>query len=167
MCVCVCVCVCLCVTNHQSMGCVQIMRWWSSNLGQCPLRNLGSIAYCYLFILVQSCLPFLPYNVLPGGSSPFCPNTSSTDVRRVSAHDHPPTWASSISIPAYQCSMPRPYPLLSVTPPSDPLLLLPRLMDSCRRRTLAAEEIASTSTFSCFSANACLNHGTRSLPPPS
>ena len=25
---------CVCVAGHQSVDCVQIMRWWSSNLGQ-------------------------------------------------------------------------------------------------------------------------------------
>ena len=35
--------VCVCVTGYQSLECVQIMRWWSSNLGQRPLWNLGSV----------------------------------------------------------------------------------------------------------------------------
>ena len=36
-------CVCVCVTGHRSVEYVQIMRWWSSNLGQWPLQNLGSV----------------------------------------------------------------------------------------------------------------------------
>ena len=42
----------MCVTGHQYVGCVQIMRWWSYNSRQWPLRNLGSVAYCNIFILV-------------------------------------------------------------------------------------------------------------------
>ena len=34
VCVCVCMCLCVCVTDHWSVECVQIMRWWSSNLRQ-------------------------------------------------------------------------------------------------------------------------------------
>ena len=29
-----CVCVCVCVNGHESVECVQNMRWWSSNLGK-------------------------------------------------------------------------------------------------------------------------------------
>ena len=35
---------CGCVTGHRLVEYVQIIRWWSSNLGQWPLQNLGSVA---------------------------------------------------------------------------------------------------------------------------
>ena len=66
---------CVCVTGHQSVECVQIMRWWISNLRKLLLHNLGSVASCYVFILVLPHPPFLPSNFLTRGSAPYRPNT--------------------------------------------------------------------------------------------
>ena len=41
---------CVCVSSHQTVECVQIMRWWSSNLIQGRLRSLGSVANCYVLV---------------------------------------------------------------------------------------------------------------------
>ena len=63
----------VCVTGHQYMGYVQIMSWWSSNLGQWPRQNLGSVAYCYISIIGPP-HPILPFSgVLPGWVSPPAP----------------------------------------------------------------------------------------------
>ena len=48
---------CVCVSGNQPVECVQIMRRWSSNLGQGPLKSLGSVTNCY--ILVYLTHPFL------------------------------------------------------------------------------------------------------------
>ena len=106
---------------------------------------------------------------LQGGQPPPdpTPNTPSANVRLVSTQDHLNTWASPVSIPAYQCSRTLPYPLLSMIYPSDPLSLFPLLPYSCCRCTLAAAEIYSTVTFRCFSAATCLHHGTQRFHPPS
>ena len=146
------------------MGYVRVVRWWSSNLGQLPLQNLGSVAYCYVFILYPPRPHFPPSNVLPEGVAPSCLDTPSTGVRHVSTQDHMPE--SPVSVPEYLCFWPLPYPSISVLPPSDPPLLFPRLPDPRCRRTLAASKISSTLTFSSLSAAACLYHGTRSFPPP-
>ena len=164
---CVCVYVCVCVTGHRSVGFVQIIRWWSSNPGKWPLRNLGSVAYCYVFILDLPHPLFPPSDVLPGGAPPSFPNTPSTNVCCVSEQDHPPTWDSPVSVPAYRCYRPYTYPSLSVLPPSDPPSLSPCLSDYHCRRTLAAYKISSNATFSCFYAAACFHHGTRIFQPPS
>ena len=82
---------CVCVTGHQSVGCVLTMRWLSSNPRQQPLCNLGSIAYCYVFIFCPTRLPLPLSDVLLGGSDPSCPDTPFTNVRRVYAQDHLPT----------------------------------------------------------------------------
>ena len=93
---------CVCVTGHQSVECVQIMEWWSSNLGQWPLPNLVSVAYYYVFILFLPRPPFPSSDVLPGGEAPTsCPNKPSTNVRIISTQYHPPTWESTVSVPAY------------------------------------------------------------------
>ena len=149
------------------MGCVQIMNWSISNLGQWPLWNLGSVAYCYVFIIGPPNPLFLPSNVLTGRVSTSWPNTPYTDVCLVYAQDHPPTWESPVYFPEYLCSRPHPYPFLSVLPPSKPPFLLPHLPDSSCLRTLAAAKISSTVTFSCLPTSACLYHGTRIFPPPS
>ena len=154
-------------TGHRTVGYVQIMRWWSSNLRQRPLQNLGSVAYCYIFSIDLPFPLFLPSDALTGGAAPSCPETPSTNVRIFSAQNHPPTWASPVSFPAYQFSRPLPYPSLSVLSPSNPPFLSPHLGYSCRRCTLAASKIFSTVTFSCFSASACLHYGKRSFPLPS
>ena len=81
-----CVCVCVCVTGHQSLECVWIMSWWSSNLLQWPIRNLGSIANLSIYIPVPPFQLFslspsmsqLPYHPLPfdWSASIFAPNYS-------------------------------------------------------------------------------------------
>ena len=57
---------CVCVTGHRYVGYVQIMRWQSSNIGQQPLKNLGSVAYCCAFILDPTRSLLLPSYVLFG-----------------------------------------------------------------------------------------------------
>ena len=59
----------MCVTSHQSVECVQIMRWLSSNLGEWPLWNLGSVAYCYVLYLSHPTLPSLHIMSLRGGEA--------------------------------------------------------------------------------------------------
>ena len=66
---------CVCATGHSSMVYVQIRMWWSSNLGQKPLHNLGSVDYCYAYILEPPHLLFPPSNVLLGVAYPSCPKT--------------------------------------------------------------------------------------------
>ena len=59
------------VSGHQPVECVQNMRWWSSNLRQWPLLNLGSVAYCYLLVYLTR--PTLSYRFLmyfSGGQPP-------------------------------------------------------------------------------------------------
>ena len=77
----------LCVTGHQFVECAQIMMWWSSNLGQWLLRNLGYVAYCYVFILVLTLPPFLLSNVILGGNTPNAltppPPTSVVSPHRI------------------------------------------------------------------------------------
>ena len=68
-------CVYVYVNGHRSVGYVQIRRCWSSNLGHWTLRNLGSVIYCYTFILDPPCPIFLPYSVFTGGVTPSCPGT--------------------------------------------------------------------------------------------
>ena len=137
---------CVGVAGHQTVYCVQIMRWWSSILLQRPLQNLGSIYNCYVFVYLtrpalSSCL-LISFR----GSSPSLPNTPHHG--RVSTQDHTPTWASPVSVPEYQCLPPHSYSALSVLPPSDPSSLLPHLPDSCHRRTLASVKISSIVTLS-------------------
>ena len=158
---------CVCVTGHRSVGYVQTMRWRSSNLGQQPLQNLGSVAYCYVNILDPPRPLFQPPNVLLGEATPSCLDKPSTNAHRVSAQYHPTNWPSPVSVPVYQCSWPLPYHFLSVLSFSDNPLLLLRLLDYRRRRTLAANKILSTVTFSWFSAVTCLHHFTCSFLPPS
>ena len=73
VCMCVCVSVGACVAGHQSMDCVQIIRWWSSNLGKRPLRNLRYVTNCYIFILVPLYPSFLLTDALLGGVTPLLP----------------------------------------------------------------------------------------------
>ena len=79
--------VCVCVSGYQSVECIQIMMWWSSNLGKWTLRHLGYVAYCYTFILVPPRLSFLPPDVLTEGASPSSlkppPPTSGVDLQRI------------------------------------------------------------------------------------
>ena len=158
---------CVCVIGHRYVGYFRIMRWWSSNLGQWPLHNLGSVAYCYLFILDPPRPVFPPSNVLLGGGRTLLPQYPSTDVHRFSAQYHPPNLVSPVSVPVYRCSWPSPYPFLSVLSPSNPLFLLPRLPDSRRSCTLVTYKIFSTVPFRWLSTATCLHHCTLSLPPPS
>ena len=75
-------CVCVCVAKHQPVECVQIMRWWSSNLRQRPLRNLGSVANCYLLVYLSRTL--LSYRFLiyfrGGGNTPLLNRHPTTNV---------------------------------------------------------------------------------------
>ena len=139
------------------------MRWWSYNLGQGPLRSLGSVSNCcILFYLTRP--PSLPAScLLPGRGISLLPQHPHHQL--VSSQDHPPTSESSISVPAYQFLPPLPYSSLYVLPPSNHPSLPSHLLDSCRRRTLTAGEIASTITLIWFSAALCLHHITWSLPP--
>ena len=155
--------VCVHVAGHQPVECVEIMRWWIYNLRQGLLRILGSVANCYALVYFarpyhSSCLL-----VYFRGGIPLLPQ--HPHHRRVSAQDHPPTWASPVSVPEYQCLTPQPYSSLSVPPPSNPPWIPSRLTDSCCLHTLAGVEIASIATFSWSSAAFCLHHGTQSLPP--
>ena len=62
-----------------------------------------------------------------GGAAPSFPDTPSTYVHHFSTQEHPPTWESTVSVPSYWCSLPRPYISLSVLPPPPP----PTLSQSC------------------------------------
>ena len=83
--------VCACVTVPRSVGYVQIMRWWSSNIGKQPHQNLGYVAYCHIIILDPPLPLFPPSTVLLGEAATYCPDTPSTDVHCVSSQDHPTT----------------------------------------------------------------------------
>ena len=75
------VCVCVCVAGHQPAECVQIMRWWISNLGQGPLRSIKSVANFYVFVYLTR--PSLSSRFLIsflGGAAPTGPDTPTTDV---------------------------------------------------------------------------------------
>ena len=82
---------CVCVTGHRYVSYVRFMRWWSSNLGQKPLHNLGNVAYCCVFILDPPRPLFPPSNVLLGGEDPSCPDTPSSGVNRLSSQIIRPT----------------------------------------------------------------------------
>ena len=76
-----------------------MMRWWSSNPGQKPLRNPGYVAYCCVFILVLPRPPFPPSNLLPGGSDLYLPKPPPPPhmgvfvaSRRPPVPDDPPCW---------------------------------------------------------------------------
>ena len=129
-----------------------------------PEPRLLFFIVTYLFLYLPS-LPYLCLMSFRKGAAPYCPNTLSTDLCCVSAHNNLPTWASPFSDPAYQCFLPRPYPSLSLLLPFDPPSLSPHLPNSCRHRTLAADKISSTVTFTCLYSTACLYHGTWSFPP--
>ena len=75
------------VTGHRYVDYVQIMRWRNSNLGQWPLWNLGSVAYCYVFIIDPPCTLLPSSYVLLAGSAPSFPNTPSAKIRLVPAQD--------------------------------------------------------------------------------
>ena len=81
----------VCVTGYRSMGYVWIMRWCISNLVQWPLRNLVSVAYCYIFILDPPHPLFPTSDFLLEESATSFPDTSSIEARRVSAQYHLPT----------------------------------------------------------------------------
>ena len=68
----------MCFLGHRSVACVQMMRWWSSNLRQWPLRNLGSVAILNTYsrpsfptCLNRFCIVpgFLPHSPPPPTSS--------------------------------------------------------------------------------------------------
>ena len=119
-----CLKICVCFTGHRSEGYVWIMRWWSSNLGQRPCRNLGSMAYCYIAIIDPPRHLLPPYGVLLGGEATSCTNTPSTNVCLVSTHDHSLTQESPISVQAHQFSRASPFPVAVCNPPL-PLIPLP------------------------------------------
>ena len=58
---------CVCVTGHRSVEYVRIIRRWSSNLRHWPLQNLGSIAYCCVFIIDPPRPIQTPSDILLGG----------------------------------------------------------------------------------------------------
>ena len=107
---------------------VQIMRWWSSNIGQQLLQKLGYITYCNIIILDPPRTLLTPSNVLLGGKASSCPDTPSTDVHRVSAQDHPPPEHHCTSIPMFPastlpftvCDIPLGPSLALFTPPGFP-----------------------------------------------
>ena len=87
---------CVCIAGHHPVECVQIMTWWSSILGQWPLRNLGSVANFYVIFtwpgptsLPDSWCPSRVVRPLPP-QPPF--------HQRVYAQYHPPIWASPVSV---------------------------------------------------------------------
>ena len=110
-------CVCVCVIGHRFVECVWIKRWWSSNLGQLPLQNCGSVAYCYIDILDPPRPILPPFNVLPGGrhlppiptlpprTSKFYPNS----IIRPPGHYLYPSQHTYTPVPL-------PHPLLPLTP---------------------------------------------------
>ena len=91
LCMCVQMCiwlwVCVCVAGHQTVECIQIIRWWSSNLRKVPLRSLGSFANCYLLVYFNrhshSSHPLIYFK---GGGTPLLP--WHPHHRCVSAQDH-------------------------------------------------------------------------------
>ena len=92
----------VCVTGHWYVRYVWIMRWWCSNLIQWPLRNLGSIAYCYIAYF-WTCPPPPPDDWCPyRKSSHYCFTSPSTNNLPVTAWDRPPTQASPVSVSAYR-----------------------------------------------------------------
>ena len=69
-----CVCVCVFVTLRQSLERAQIMRWWNSNLRQCPLRNLGSVTNVtsiYPCLAVSTVFWVIPVTLYVSTFSPF------------------------------------------------------------------------------------------------
>ena len=73
--------VCVCVTVHKTVECVQIMRWWSSNLVQGILRRLGSVANGY--VLVYLTRPSHSSRLLvsfQGGHPPPAPTKNNTNM---------------------------------------------------------------------------------------
>ena len=79
-------CVCVCADGHQPVDCVQIMRWWISNLGQGLLRSLGSVDNCYIhvYLFTWPDPPTLPtswfLSGVRGRASPLFPETPTTNV---------------------------------------------------------------------------------------
>ena len=96
---------CVCITGHWSVECIWIMRRWSSNLGNLPLWNLGSVTYCYIAILDPPHPLLSTSDLLSGVSAPSYPDIPSNNVSLVSAQNNPPTRASPISIPEYWYSV--------------------------------------------------------------
>ena len=81
------------------MKCVQIIRLCSSNVGQWPLQNLGSVVYFYISILdPPRPLSFCLMSFWEGGGIPPWLETLSADICLVSTQDNPPMWASCLSI---------------------------------------------------------------------
>ena len=120
---------------------------------------LGSVAYCYVYLLELPHPLLLPSDVTPPHPSSFFPT---------STQDHLPTWASPVSVWAYQktCHPPLPHPSLTETDSSStpsPPLCLP---DSRFRLSHADSEIYFRVIFSCCSAAARYHHGLRNLTPP-
>ena len=134
--VCVCVCVCVCVTGHQSLECVQIMRWWTSNIVQWPIRNLGYVTYCYTAIIDPTHPLPLPPNILPGEADPSWPKTPSTNVHILSTQDHLNTRASPVSVPEYRYVCASYSPVSTSNPPTHPL--------PCHRHTCRIPVAATT-----------------------
>ena len=103
--------------------------------------DLGSVAYCYVAIILSNTLPFLSSNRCPlEGETHFRPFFLYTNDHPVTTQDHLPTRASPVSVPSYQdhhvphctgssihlsvarlhCHLPPPFtllPLIQVPPP--------------------------------------------------
>ena len=123
--------------------------------------DLGSVYNCYIAIILKPAPPFS--NLHPmyawGGDTPSRPFPLSLDNPHVSTHDHSPTRASPVSVPAYQgLPLPASDYVTSLHPRSSP-----RLLDF-QRHYLAAAKISSNVALSCFRAVVCHHHG--SQPPP-
>ena len=157
------VCACAYVTGHRFGEYAQIMRWWSSNIGQKPLRNLGSVNYCYIAIL-DPLRPLLPSSdVFPGGVSPLLlqhPLHRLLSCLHTGLSTQPGVTYLRPRIPKIPCLS---LTCLCQSPPPPPTP--PRLPDSSFRCSLTAAEISSNMTLRFFYAAACLHQGSRIFPP--
>ena len=169
-------------TYHQYVQCDWIMRWWSSNIGQWLLQNQALLLIVTYLFTRPPCLTLILLD-LPPRESPL-PSLSSDTAHLAFKQDHPPTWASPVSVPAYHSRVisPRDLPLTWESPISDEsypypsitfLLpvprwypLPPRLPDHRRLRPRASSKIYFKTALNWASAAVCLHNRDRLLPPP-
>ena len=139
-----------------------VSKLWRGDVPTLHPPDLGSVANCYIYILIINTPHFLSAaQCSPGGGYPLVP-LPSIPPPRVPTQDHLPTRSSPVSIPAYQVpSLPSSDSATSLHP-----LPSPRLPDS-QWCALSATEISYNITISCFRASVSLHHGSHHLPPPS
>ena len=138
---------------------------------------------CHLLLRIYysspPCLPLLPLDFHPRESLP--PALSTNTSWHASKQDHPPNWASSISVPAYRSSLslcgvlcsPESFCLQCHCPVSfhhSAILwslwypLPPLLTDSCCLRSRESSEIYFNVALSWASSAVCRHHGARLQP---